>query len=80
MSQTLEQKIADTEAKLARLRQKSRAQENGQKIIMGAMLINAAKKQPQIRKWLLEEAEKVIIRDVDKKRIESLLNELREME
>lgn len=80
MSQTLEQKIADTEAKLARLRQKSRAQENGQKIILGAMLINAAKKQPQIRKWLLEEAEKVIIRDVDKKRIESLLNELREQE
>ena len=80
MSQTLEQKIADTEAKLARLRQKSRAQENGQKIILGAMLINAAKKQPQIRKWLLEEAEEVIIRDVDKKRIESLLNELREQE
>lgn len=33
MAQTLEQKIAATEAKLARLRQQGRKLENGQKII-----------------------------------------------
>ena len=35
MAQTIDQKIAEAEAKLARLRQQSRALENVQKIILG---------------------------------------------
>lgn len=77
MTQNLHQKIAEAEAKLARLREQSRKMENGQKIILGGMLINAAKKNLKIRDWLLEEAEKSITRDVDKKRLEPLLDTLR---
>lgn len=77
--QTLDQKIAATEAKLARLRQKSRALENGQKIILGGMLINAAKKDPQIRRWLLKEAQISVSRQVDKNRLAPLLAELEEL-
>ena len=77
MTQTLEQKIADAEDRLARLREQSRRTENGQKIILGGMLIHAARKDANIRAWLLEEAEKSITREVDKKRLEPLLESLR---
>jgi len=76
MAQTLEQKIAETEAKLARLRQQTRALENGQKIILGGLLLNAARQQPRIRKWLLDEVAKAVTREVDKKRLAPLLDEL----
>lgn len=79
MAQTIEQKIAETEAKLNRLRQQSRQLENGQKIILGGLLLNAAHHQPHIRKWLLDEAAKVVTRDVDKKRLAPLLHELAKM-
>ena len=39
---TLEQQIAEAEARLARLRTQSRQLENGQKIILGGMLLAAA--------------------------------------
>ncbi len=77
MAHSLHQKIAEAEARLARLREQSRKMENGQKIILGGMLINAARKNPKIRQWLLDEAEKSINRDVDKKRLEPLLDTLR---
>lgn len=76
MPQTLEQKIAETEAKLARLREQGRKLENGQKIILGGLLLNAARHQPRIRRWLLDEAAKVVTRDVDKRRLAPLLDEL----
>ena len=79
MAQTIEQKIAEAEAKLNRLRQQSRQLENGQKIILGGLLLNAAHHQPHIRKWLLDEAAKVVTRDVDKKRLAPLLHELAKM-
>jgi hypothetical protein len=77
MAQTLKQKIAEAEDKLARLREQSRRTENGQKIILGGMLIHAARKDNKIRAWLLEEAEKSIIRETDKKRLMPLLDTLR---
>lgn len=79
MAQTLQQKIAEAEARLAHLREQSRKTENGQKIILGGMLINAARKDLQIRHWLLEEAERSITREVDKKRLAPLLDTLREI-
>lgn len=74
---TLEQQIAQAEAKLNRLRNKNRSLENGQKIILGGMLINAARKDTKIREWLLEEADRSITREADKKRLEPLLESLR---
>jgi len=72
---TIAQKIAQKEAELARLRQQSRKLENGQKIILGGMLLNAAKTDPNIRAWLLNEASKVY-READRKRLAPLLANL----
>jgi len=74
---TPDQQIADLEAKIARLRTRSRALENGQKIILGGMLIHAARHDPAIAHWVLAEAEKAITRDVDIRRLAPLLEELR---
>ena len=77
MAQTLEQKIAEAEARLARLREQSRRTENGQKIILGGMLITAARKDARIREWLLAEVDQSITREADKKRLAPLLDTLR---
>ena len=76
MAQTIDQKIAEAEAKLARLRQQSRALENGQKIILGGILLAEARKEPRIRQWLIDKSNELITRDVDRKRLEPLLAEL----
>jgi hypothetical protein len=77
MARTLEQKIAALDAKIARLRNQERKLETGQKIIIGGMLLNAARQEEKICKWLLEEASKSVTRDIDKKRLAPLLNELK---
>lgn len=76
MSVTVDQKIAQHEAAIVRLREKSRALENGQKIILGSMLINAARRDPDTRAWLLQEAARSLTREVDRKRLAPLLDEL----
>ena len=76
MARTLEQKIAALDAKIARLRHQSRKLETGQKIILGGLLLNAAHNEPRIREWLLKEAARAVTREIDKKRIAPLLNEL----
>ena len=79
MTRTIEQQIAEAEARLARLRTQSRQLENGQKIILGGMVLAAARHDPRIRAWVIKEAEKGVTRDVDKKRLDPLLIELRAM-
>ena len=79
MTTTLEQKIAQKEAEIARLREQSRALENGQKIILGGMILNAARTDARIRRWVLDEAAKTVTRDADKKRLAPLLDELNAM-
>ena len=63
------QQIAALEAKIARLREKDRALENGQKIILGGMLLSSARSTPKIAKWVLEEIEKSVTREIDKTRL-----------
>ncbi|WP_205833296.1 mobilization protein [Azohydromonas caseinilytica] len=75
----MEQKIAALDAKIARLRHQSRKLEAGQKIILGGILLNAARNNPRVREWLLIEASKVVTRDADKKRLAPLLDELKQI-
>lgn len=77
MARTLDQKIAEAEARLARLRKQERSLETGQKIILGGMLLNAARRDPKMQDWLLEEAARSVIREIDRKRIEPLLRQLK---
>ena len=76
---SLEQQIAEAEARLARLRTQNRQLENGQKIILGGMLLAAARHDPKIRAWVIKETGKAVTREIDKKRLQPLLDELRAM-
>jgi histone acetyltransferase (RNA polymerase elongator complex component) len=78
-TRTIEQQIAEVEARLARLRTQSRQLETGQKIILGGMVLAAAKHDPRIRAWVIKEAEKAVTREIDKKRLQPLLDELKAM-
>jgi hypothetical protein len=78
-TRTIEQQIAEAEARLARLRTQSRQLETGQKIILGGMVLAAAKHDPRIRAWVIKEAEKAVTREIDKKRLQPLLDELKAM-
>lgn len=76
MARTLEQKIAAIDAQIARLRTQDRKLETGQKIVLGGMLLNAARQNESVRAWLIQEANRSITRHVDKKRLAPLLEEL----
>jgi len=76
-TRTIEQQIAEAEARLARLRTQSRQLENGQKIILGGIVLAAARHDPRIRAWVIKEADKAVTRDIDRKRLQPLLDELR---
>jgi hypothetical protein len=67
----------EAEARLARLRTQNRQLENDQKIILGGMLLAAARYDPKMRAWVIKEADKAVTRDVDKKRLQPLLDELK---
>jgi len=47
--------------------------------VLGGLLLNAARHQPRIRKWLLDEAANTVTRDADKARLAPLLAELAAM-
>ena len=76
-TKTPAQQIAALEAKISRIRQKDRALENGQKIILGGMLLASARATPKIAKWVIEEAAKHVTRKVDLDRLQPLLDELK---
>ena len=76
-ARTSSQQIAELEARIARIKNKDRALETGQKIILGAMLLQAAKRDPKMATWVIEEATKAITRKIDQDRIAPLLAELK---
>ena len=57
---TLEQQIAEAEARLTRLRTQRRQLENGQKIILSGMPLEAARHDPKVRAWVIKEAGKAM--------------------
>lgn len=56
MSRALEQKIAEAEARLQRLKAKSRSLDTAQKVVVGAALLAKVRKpeEVQLRAWLLQ--------------------------
>ena len=73
---TLEQQIAQKQDELARLKEKAQKQENAQKIVLGGMLLSVARKNNDVAKMGLDMINKEVNRDTDKKRLESVVNEL----
>lgn len=76
MSQTIQQKIAETEARLQRLKAKAKATETRRKIIVGSILINDALKDSRRAKYLAERIRSGLTRDIDKKAVADLLAQL----
>jgi len=79
MAKTLDQKIADTEARLARLRLETRKQDTGRKIVLGGILLSAVEHDPTIRSWLLKQVDGDKLRKADAERLAPLIAKWREM-
>ena len=77
MALTLEQKIAQKEDEIARLKEQALKKENGQKIIIGGLMLSVGKKDSRVAKQLLELIESEITRKTDLKRLDSVIDELR---
>ena len=73
---TIEQRIAQKEDELTRLKDQKRKIQTGQKIIIGGAVLKAAKNNLKISKWLLEILEAEVTRENDVKRIKPILMEL----
>lgn len=74
---TIEQKIAQKEAELARLKAKARKLETGQKIVIGGMMLSLARNDTNIAKLLLDKISSEIVKDADRKRVTSVVDELK---
>jgi hypothetical protein len=79
MAKTIDQQIADAEARLARLREKSRKKETRHKIIVGALVLSEASKDAKIATWLLKQIDAKVTRDVDKTDIAPIVDDLRKV-
>lgn len=76
MARSIDQQIAEAQAKIARLKTRAKAQDTRRKIIVGAIVITEALKDPKIAKWLASNLRKNATRDVDLKELAELLTEL----
>ena len=76
MARTIDQQIAEAQARLARLRTRAKAGETRRKIIVGAIVTTEALKDPKIAKWMAATLRKNATRDVDQKELTGLLADL----
>ena len=76
MARTIDQQIAEAQARLNRLRTRAKATETRRKIIVGAIVTTEALKDPKIARWMAATLRKNATREVDQKEIAGLLAEL----
>ena len=72
---TLEQQLAEAEAKVARLKEKAKKQDTAEKVVIGGMMLAYARKNPINAKRLLELMQ-TELREQDLKRVQRAVNEL----
>ncbi len=72
---TLEQQLAEAEAKVARLKEKAKKQYTAEKVIIGGMMLAYARKNPNNAKHLLDIMQSEL-REQDLKRVQRAINEL----
>jgi hypothetical protein len=77
MALTLEQKIAQAQANLARLKDKARSEDTRQKIIVGAAVISQALRSSSLAGRLLAILDAEPLRDHDKKAVADLITKLK---
>ena len=76
MARTIDQQIAEAQAKLNRLKTRAKASETRRKIIVGAVVTTEALKDPKIARWMAATLRKNVTREVDQKELVGLLAEL----
>ncbi len=77
MPLTLEQKIAEAQANLARLKDKARSEDTRQKIVVGAAVISHALRSESLARRLLAILDAESMRDHDKKAVAGLVDRLK---
>ena len=76
MARTIDQQIAEAQARLNRLKTRAKATETRRKIIVGAIVTTEALKDPKIARWMAATLRKNAIREVDQKELTGLLADL----
>lgn len=76
MARTIDQQIAEAQARLSRLKTRAKASETRRKIIVGAVVTTEALKDPKIARWMAATLRKTVTREVDQKELVGLLAEL----
>ena len=75
-ARTIDQQIAEAEAKVARLKKKAKASETRRKIIVGSVVISNAMQDADTARRLAALLRRNVTRDVDKKELTDLLANL----
>ena len=76
MARTIDQQIAEAQARLNRLKTRAKATETRRKIIVGAIVTSEALKDPKIARWMAATLRKNATREVDQKELIGLLADL----
>ena len=76
MARTIDQQIAEAQARLNRLKTRAKATETRRKIIVGAIVTSEALKDPKIARWMAATLRKNATREVDQKELTGLLADL----
>ena len=76
MARSIDQQIAEAQARLNRLRTRAKATETRRKIIVGAIVTSEALKDPKIARWMAATLRKNATREVDQKELTGLLADL----
>ena len=76
MARTIDQQIAEAEAKVARLKKKAKASETRRKIIVGSVVISNAMQDADTARRLAALLRRNVTRDVDAKELVDLLEKL----
>jgi len=75
-ARTIDQQIAEAEARVARLKKKAKASETRRKIIVGSVVISNAMQDADTARRLAALLRRNVTRDVDKKGLTDLLANL----
>ncbi|SDF01301.1 hypothetical protein SAMN05421538_1252 [Paracoccus isoporae] len=76
MARSIDQQIAETQAKLARLKERQKASETRRKIIVGSVVISNALREPEKARALAALLRRAVTREVDQKELAGLIEEL----
>ena len=76
MARSIDQQIAEAQARLARLKTRAKATETRRKIIVGSVVISNALKEPDKARALAAMLRRTVTREVDQKELTGLLADL----